>query len=85
MGFITGVLLLYMDEEEAFWMLCALMLSERFCMRAFYQDGMPLLTQMFYQLEHLIDHYCPKLSKHMVGFLAPLVLHPLMLRVLASG
>jgi len=66
MGFITGLLLLYMSEEEAFWLLVTLMQSEQYMMRGFFEHGMPRLNQCFFVFETLLREHMPELSTHLV-------------------
>lgn len=55
MGFIAGLLLLYMCEEDAFWTLVALLKGRVHPpMEGLYQDGFPLLQQYFFQFDRLI-------------------------------
>ena len=55
MGFIAGLLLLYMCEEDAFWTLVALMKGQVHPpMEGLYTDGFPLVQQHFFQFERLI-------------------------------
>ncbi|DBA80200.1 TPA: hypothetical protein ACH3X2_007662 [Trebouxia sp. C0005] len=56
MGFIAGLLLLYMNEEDTFWTLVALMKGAVHPpMERLYQAGLPLLQQYLFQFEHLIQ------------------------------
>ena len=56
MGFIAGLLLLYMSEEDAFWTLVALLRgSVHPPLEGLYQAGLPLLQQYFSQFERLIN------------------------------
>lgn len=65
MGFIAGLLLLYMCEEDAFWTLVALLKgSVHPPMEGLYQDGFPLLQQYFYQFANLIKSELPKVGSH---------------------
>lgn len=63
MGFLAAVLLLYMSEEEAFWMLAALLkgmpgttptVDGHEPLEGMFKPGMPLLRQYLYQFESLI-------------------------------
>lgn len=55
MGFVAGLLLLYMCEEDAFWTLVALLKGQVHPpMEGLYTDGFPLLQQYFYQFEYTI-------------------------------
>jgi len=65
MGFIAGLLLLYMCEEDAFWTLVALMKGRIHPpMEGLYTDGFPLVQQHFFQFEKLIRADIPKLAEH---------------------
>ena len=56
MGFIAGLLLLYMSEEDAFWTLVALLKGAvQPPLEGLYLAGLPLLQQYFAQFENLID------------------------------
>lgn len=56
MGFIAGLLLLYMSEEDAFWTLVALLKGAvQPPLEGLYQAGLPLLQQYFTQFEKAID------------------------------
>ena len=56
MGFIAGLLLLYMCEEDAFWTLVALLKGTvQSPLEGLYQAGLPLLQQYFFQFGKLID------------------------------
>ena len=56
MGFIAGLLLLYMCEEDAFWMLVALLKGAvHHPLEGLYQAGLPLLQQCLHQFSRLID------------------------------
>ncbi|KAA6417640.1 MAG: EVI5 -like [Trebouxia sp. A1-2] len=66
MGFIAGLLLLYMNEEDTFWTLVALMKGAVHPpMERLYQAGLPLLQQYLFQFEHLIQEEMPRLAAHM--------------------
>lgn len=60
MGFLAGVLLLYMTEEETFWVLAALLKGVvHEPMEGLFEDGLPLIQQYFYQFEVRDEHYMP--------------------------
>ena len=62
MGFVAGLLLLYMSEEDAFWTLVALLKGARHePLEGLYLPGLPLLQQFLFQFERLIKHYFPNL------------------------
>eukprot|EP00803_Ostreobium_quekettii_P006549 evm.model.scf_589.8 EVM.evm.TU.scf_589.8 scf_589:56822-63197(-) len=65
MGFIAGLLLLYMCEEDAFWTFVALLKGQVHPpMEGLYTDGFPLLQQYFYQFEYIIKQECPQIGAH---------------------
>lgn len=56
MGFIAGLLLLYMNEENTFWTLVALLKGAVHPpLERLYQAGLPLLQQYLFQFEHLVQ------------------------------
>lgn len=51
MGFIAGLLLLYMAEEDAFWTLVALLKGRKHtALEGMYQEGLPLLRLCMFQV-----------------------------------
>ncbi|CAM8987393.1 unnamed protein product [Rhodiola kirilowii] len=65
MGFLAGLLLLYMSEEDAFWLLVALLKGAVHApMEGLYQVGLPLVQQYLFQFESLVKEYMPKLGEH---------------------
>eukprot|EP00210_Caulerpa_lentillifera_P007875 g7516.t1 len=65
MGFVAGLLLLYMCEEDVFWTLVALMKGTIHPpMEGLYTEGFPLVQHHFHQFEHLLKSYLPKLGTH---------------------
>lgn len=56
MGFIAGLLLLYMCEEDAFWTLTALLKGAVHApLEGLFRPGLPLLQQYLYQFSSLVD------------------------------
>jgi len=67
MGFLAGLLLLYMSEEDAFWLLVALLKGAVHApMEGLYQAGLPLVQQYLSQFEKLVMEHMPKLGQHFV-------------------
>ncbi|KAK7273219.1 hypothetical protein RIF29_14268 [Crotalaria pallida] len=65
MGFLAGLLLLYMSEEDAFWLLVALLKGAVHApMEGLYLAGLPLVQQYLSQFEQLVREYLPKLGEH---------------------
>eukprot|EP00812_Abedinium_dasypus_P001528 NODE_1185_length_1216_cov_44.881137.p2 GENE.NODE_1185_length_1216_cov_44.881137~~NODE_1185_length_1216_cov_44.881137.p2 ORF type:complete len:289 (-),score=122.21 NODE_1185_length_1216_cov_44.881137:332-1198(-) len=62
MGFICGLLLMYMREEDAFLMLISLL--ETYRMSGLFMPNLPLLNRYFFQLQHLIEMHMPTLFSH---------------------
>ncbi|KAG2710747.1 hypothetical protein I3843_04G041900 [Carya illinoinensis] len=65
MGFLAGLLLLYMSEEDAFWLLVALLKGAVHApMEGLYLAGLPLVQQYLFQFDHLVREHLPKLGEH---------------------
>jgi len=62
MSFVCGTLLCHLNEEEAFWVMVALM--QTFNIRTLYTPGLPLLQTCFYNFNQLMKLYFPELSQH---------------------
>lgn len=63
MGFIAGLLLLYMCEEDAFWTLVALLKGAVHPpLEGLYQAGLPLLQQYLHQFARLVEEEVNQLS-----------------------
>ena len=61
MGFISALLLTYMNEEMSFFLLHALMKKKEYNMEGFYLDGFPQLKPTFYVLLSLMKKHLPKI------------------------
>lgn len=65
MGFLAGLLLLYMSEEDAFWLLVALLKGAVHSpMEGLYLVGLPLVQQYLFQFERLVKEQLPRLGAH---------------------
>ncbi|GLT33986.1 hypothetical protein SLA2020_085360 [Shorea laevis] len=65
MGFLAGLLLLYMSEEDAFWLLVALLKGAVHApIEGLYQAGLPLVQQYLFQFDQLVREHLPKLGEH---------------------
>lgn len=66
MGFLTGILLLYMGEEDAFWTLVALLKGAVHApLEGIYSEGLPLLAKCLHQFEGLLRAQLPDLGEHL--------------------
>ncbi len=62
-GFIAGLFLMYMSEEEAFWMLDRVCRGPGFHMHGIFSPGLPRLEECFYQLRGLEHRLMPRVAK----------------------
>ncbi|CAI5971842.1 unnamed protein product [Closterium sp. NIES-65] len=68
MGFIAGLMLLYMAEEDAFWLLVALMKgANHTSLEGIFLVGLPLVQQYLFQFDRLLHECLPQLARHMEG------------------
>ncbi|KAK9918049.1 hypothetical protein WJX75_000768 [Coccomyxa subellipsoidea] len=66
MGFIAGLLLLYMCEEDAFWTLTALLKGAVHApLEGLFRPGLPLLQQYLFQFSRLVDEEVPRVGSHL--------------------
>uniref|UniRef100_A0A7S3NEY2 Rab-GAP TBC domain-containing protein n=1 Tax=Euplotes harpa TaxID=151035 RepID=A0A7S3NEY2_9SPIT len=61
MGYITAILLMYMDEEDAFWTMISIL--SKFGLKKYYLPSMPGLLEAFYVLQQLIKDKLPKVHE----------------------
>jgi hypothetical protein len=61
---VTALLLMYMTEEEAFWVLASLADDTKYQMENLWRPSMPAIQLRFYQMERLTRLTMPKLSQH---------------------
>mmetsp|Transcript_49928 Transcript_49928/g.97938 ORF Transcript_49928/g.97938 Transcript_49928/m.97938 type:complete len:506 (-) Transcript_49928:274-1791(-) len=67
MGFLVGIFLMYMSEEEAFWMLESLLRSEKYGengLSGLYSNGFPLLNQWNFVFSELLREQSTKLYNY---------------------
>ncbi|CAJ0581718.1 unnamed protein product, partial [Mesorhabditis spiculigera] len=65
MSQIAGLFLMYLDEEEAFWCMHALMVSQKHTMHGFFVPGFPKLARFEQHYIKLVKKYKSKVSKHL--------------------
>jgi hypothetical protein len=65
MGYITGLFLSYMPEEEAFWLLVAVLKSAHINAAELYSPKMTLVHESIWVADKLIQQYMPILASHM--------------------
>lgn len=63
MSVLAGLLLLYMDEEDAFWGLCVLLADKKYTMHGFYVDGFPKLNRFIEHHDKIMNKFLPKLKR----------------------
>lgn len=64
MSGLAGVLLMYMDEEDAFWALHILLTDKKFAMHGLYKEGFPKLNRFLEHHDRILNKFMPKLKKH---------------------
>uniref|UniRef100_A0AAG5CQZ5 Rab-GAP TBC domain-containing protein n=1 Tax=Anopheles atroparvus TaxID=41427 RepID=A0AAG5CQZ5_ANOAO len=64
MSGLAGVLLMYMDEEEAFWALSILLADPKYAMHGLFIEGFPKLNRFLAHHDKIITKFIPKLKKH---------------------
>ena len=65
MAFVAGLLLVYMPEEPAFFMMRALMRSPRYALAGMYSPGLPRFAMVMAVYEALLARYLPRLAAHL--------------------
>ncbi|XP_053321195.1 USP6 N-terminal-like protein isoform X2 [Spea bombifrons] len=64
MSQITALLLMYMNEEDAFWALVKLFSDNRHSMHGFFVPGFPKLLRFQEHHDKIMKKFMPKLKKH---------------------
>ncbi|KAK0064597.1 USP6 N-terminal-like protein, partial [Biomphalaria pfeifferi] len=65
MSEIAALLLMYMNEEDAFWGLSQLFVSPRHMMHGFFMHGFPKLLRFQEHHDNVLKKFVPKIRKHM--------------------
>jgi len=65
MSDITAFILMYLTEEDSFWMLIRLLSGQRYNLRGIFLPGFPMLHQHFYVHEQILNSRIPKLADHL--------------------
>ncbi|XP_076041759.1 USP6 N-terminal-like protein [Oratosquilla oratoria] len=65
MSQIGALLLMYLNEEDAFWALSALMADKKYAMHGFFIPGFPKLLRFQQHHDKILDKFLPKLKKHL--------------------
>ncbi|UYV80355.1 RN-tre [Cordylochernes scorpioides] len=68
MSQIAALLLMYMNEEDAFWALSTLMSDDKHGMHGFFIPGFPKLTRFQEHHNKILAKFLPKLKKHLDRF-----------------
>lgn len=65
MSQIAALLLMYFNEEDAFWALAILVADSRFNMHGFFIPGFPKLLRYQEHHDKIMNKFLPKLKKHL--------------------
>uniref|UniRef100_A0A8D0GCW3 USP6 N-terminal-like protein n=1 Tax=Sphenodon punctatus TaxID=8508 RepID=A0A8D0GCW3_SPHPU len=65
MSSIAAILLMYLNEEDAFWALAQLLTNQRHAMHGFFVPGFPKLQRFQAHHEAILSKLFPKLKKHL--------------------
>lgn len=77
MSGLAGVLLMYMDEEDAFWALNILLAEKKYAMHGLYIEGFPKLTRFLEHHDKILSKFMPKLKHHFDKFGLDAILYSL--------
>jgi hypothetical protein len=75
MGFVAGILLMYLPEQHAFQVFSQLMSSKGCKLRRLYLDGLCDLKYEMSMFDWLLKRHHPKLSCHLQQYCVPSVLY----------
>ncbi|XP_045080988.1 USP6 N-terminal-like protein isoform X3 [Coregonus clupeaformis] len=65
MSQVAALLLMYMNEEEAFWALSQLLTNQKHAMHGFFIPGFPKLQRFQTHHDQILSKLIPKLKKHL--------------------
>ncbi|XP_075229578.1 USP6 N-terminal-like protein [Lycorma delicatula] len=65
MSQIAALLLMYLDEEDAFWALSVLVSDRKYAMHGFFIHGFPKLLRYQEHHDKIMNKFLPKLKKHL--------------------
>ncbi|MBN3304620.1 USP6 N-terminal-like protein [Amia ocellicauda] len=65
MSQIAAILLMYMNEEDAFWALSQLLTNQKHAMHGFFIPGFPKLQRFQSHHDQILSKLIPKLKKHL--------------------
>lgn len=65
MSQIAALLLMYLDEEDAFWALSVLVSDRKYSMHGFFIPGFPKLLRYQEHHDKIMNKFLPKLKKHL--------------------
>lgn len=65
MNSVAGLMLMYMEEVDVFWLLHSLTESDKYRMQGVWHPEMPDINLRFFQFEHLLRHFLPKVAAHL--------------------
>ena len=75
MGFLAGLLLMYMPEQLAFAIFVQLMSRDGCNLRRLYLDGLTALKHEMAKFDWLLHRHHPRLSRHLAQYCVPCVLY----------
>jgi hypothetical protein len=65
MNFIAAMFLMFLSEEESFWLLVVVMNEEPYSLRELFGEDMSGAREVLFIAEKLVKQFLPKLYKHM--------------------
>jgi len=65
MSDITAFLLMYIPEEDAFWIVVSILTDPKYNLRGRFLPEFPMLQQSFWIFEKLLKKHLPKVAKHL--------------------